>query len=202
MADNKINKETVSLVAMYRNLITRLKELIVVPRKEWRVIKEENFSINEVLGQFSLPLIGMYTAAIFIGYLLSHQGFNFEIALKKSVFTFSSYFFGLYLGYFILSKVMVLFHQKMEKEQVFKLVAFPSVIMYLVGTITALFPETYFVGYFVNLYLVYLVWVGIDQIGAPDKEAHVWQTVLFSAVILFVPMLIQKLLVFISEITL
>jgi len=133
---------------------------------------------------------------------LSHQGLDFEIALKKAIFTFSSYFFGLYSAYFILSKVMVLFRQEMEKEMIFKLVAFPSVIMYLVGTITALFPETYFVGYFINFYLVYLVWVGIEQVGISNKEAHVWQTILFSVVILVIPKLIQKLFVFISELTL
>ncbi len=201
MADSKINKETIGFVAMYRNLITRLKDLMISPRKEWGIIFSEKMSVNEVLGQFSLPLIGVYTAAVFVGYLLSHKGLNFEIALKKAVFTFSSYFFGLYLAYFLLSKAMVLFRQEMEKEMVFKLVAFSSVIMYLVGIITSLFPETYFIGYLVNLYLTYLVWVGIDKTETTTKEGHVWQTVLFSVVVLTIPMFIEKLFVFISELS-
>ena len=190
-----------SFTLMYRNLMSRLKKLIITPQKEWSVIVGENKSVNEVLGQFNLPLIGLYTLAVFIGYLLSHKGLDFEIALKHAAFAFSSYFFGLYIAYFVLSKAMALFHQEMEKEMVFKLVAFSSVVMYLAGTITALFPETFFIGYFISLYLVYLIRVGIAQTDPSTKKVHGWQTVLFSVVILTVPILIEKLFVFISELS-
>jgi len=202
MTNSKTNKGTISLMGMYRNLITRLKALIITPRKEWEVIGREKMSFNEILGQFNLPLIGFYTAAVFVGYLLSQNGLNFEIALKKAVFTFSSYFFGLYIAYYILLKVMELFRQEVDKGMVFKLVAYPSVVMYLVGIVSALFPETFFIGYVINLYLVYLVWLGIGQTPTSTKEAHVWQTVLFSFVILTIPMLIEKLFVYISELSL
>jgi len=115
-----MSKETISLAVLYKNLIGRLKELIIRPQKEWRVIFSEPKSINEVLAQFSLPLIGFYTSAVFVGYLISHQQLDFESALKEAVFTFSSSFFALYVCYYVLGKVLQLFKHDFEKSQLFQ----------------------------------------------------------------------------------
>lgn len=202
MSENKTNKEAISAGAMYQNLVGRLKALVLEPRKEWRKIFAENSTNNEVLSHFNIPLIGLYTLAVFIGYLVSHQGLDFERALKNSIFTFASCFFSLFVAYFILQKTLRLFGQVFEKQHVFKLIAVSSVTIYIVGTIVALFPETYFVINLFNLYVFYLVWLAFPELKELKKEAHVWLTLLVGCVILLLPVLIEYLFSFISKISL
>ncbi|MCU4155453.1 DUF1282 family protein [Carboxylicivirga sp. A043] len=197
-----MSKEAISLGVLYKNLIGRLKELIISPRKEWALIIGERKPINEVLAQFNLPLIGLYTSAVFIGYLLSYQELDFQSALKEAVFTFSSYFFGLYLSYYLLNGLLGVFKFDVDKTTVFQLVAYSSSILYLSGTVAALIPETIIIASIINLYVVYLVWMGIALIKDFAKEQRIWMTTVCSVVILVTPMLIHRLFVYISNLTL
>jgi hypothetical protein len=196
-----MSKEAISLGVLYKNLIGRLKELIIKPQQEWRLIFSEGKSINEVLTQFSLPLIGIYTLTVFLGYLMSHQELDFESALKEAVFTFSSSFFGLYVCYYFFLKLMAILKKEVKKEEMFQLVAYSSSIMYLSGSVVALIPEAIIIGSIVNLYLVYLVWIGLGALNRMTKEVHVWMTIIFGLIILILPSLIHRLFVFISNLT-
>ncbi|MBR8536289.1 hypothetical protein KDU71_12025 [Carboxylicivirga sediminis] len=196
-----MNKETISLGVLYNNLIGRLKGLVVSPQKEWSDIFSERKAINEVLAQFSFPLLGLYTLSTFIGYLLSHQGLDFGSAVKEAVFTFSSSFFGLYVSYFLLVKVGVLLGQEIGKEKAFQLIAYASAITYLTGSIIALVPETIVVASIVNLYIIYLVWLACRVLSTLSQDARIWLTIIASIFILAVPVLISRLFVFISNLT-
>ncbi|MCT4590009.1 MAG: YIP1 family protein [Carboxylicivirga sp.] len=196
-----MSKEAISLGVLYKNLIGRLKELIIKPQQEWRLIFSEGKSINEVLTQFSLPLIGIYTLTVFLGYLMSHQELDFESALKEAVFTFSSGFFGLYVCYYFFLKLMAILKKEVKKEEMFQLVAYSSSIMYLSGSVVALIPEAIIIGSIVNLYLVYLVWIGLGALNRMTKDVHVWMTIIFGLIILILPSLIHRLFVFISNLT-
>ncbi len=196
MSDGKKNKETLLLGDMYKNLFTRIKGLIVRPRMVWEGAFAEKSSLNEVLMQFSLPLIGAYSLAILIGYLLSHQEFDLESALKYAVFIFSACFFGLYSAYFVLVKLMPVLELKGDKEIAFKLVAFSSLPIYLFGFITALFPETFFLSFLV-IYSAYIVW---EATGVLDKNKNkrLWQTIVITVLILLLPYAFNKLLINLS----
>ena len=196
-----MSKEAISLGVLYKNLIGRLKELIIKPQKEWQLIISEGKSINEILTQFSLPIIGFYSLTVFVGYLISHQQLDFESALKEAVFTFSSCFFGLYLIYYLFLKLLVIFKQEILKEELFQLIAYSSSILYLSGSISALIPEAIIIGSIINLYSIYLVWIGLGAMKNLSREVHIWMTVLLGLVILLMPSLIHRLFVFISNLT-
>lgn len=195
-----MDKEAVSLGVLYKNLIGRLKELIVKPQKEWNLIVIERKTINEVLAQFTFPLLGAYTLTVFIGYLLSHQQLDFGAALKEAVFTFSSCFFGIYVSYFLLVKVFEYAGHEIEKEQVFQLVTYSSGIIYLTGSIVALVPETIVIASIVSLYVVYLIWLASAALKV-KKDNRIWLTVIASILILGIPALISRLFIFISNLT-
>ncbi|WP_430816281.1 YIP1 family protein [Carboxylicivirga sp. RSCT41] len=197
-----MSKEAISLSVLYKNLIGRLKELIINPRKEWEMIFNERKSINEILAQFNFPLIGLYTSAVFVGYLISHQELDFESALKEAVFTFSSYFFGLYLCYYLLVKLLPVVKIDLEKAAVFQLVAYSSGVMYLTGSVAALVPETIVIASIINLYVIYLVWVSVSVLINTAKEQRIWMTFIAGVLILFLPTLIHRLFVYISNLTL
>ncbi len=196
-----MNKEAISLGLLYKNLIGRMKGLIINPQKEWEAIFTERKSINEVLAHFTFPLLGFYTLTLFLAYLLSHQELDFAAALKEAIFTFSSSFFGLYVSYFVLVKLKPILGQEVKKEKMFQLIAYASGITYLTGSVIALVPETIIIASIINLYVIYLVWVasGLTRIGSQD--GRIWLSVVSSLLILTIPLLITRLFVFISNLT-
>ncbi|WP_439183710.1 YIP1 family protein [Carboxylicivirga taeanensis] len=196
-----MDKEAVSLGLMYKNLIGRLKGLVISPQKEWSLIFSERKTINEVLAQFSFPLLGVYTITIFIGYLLSHQVLDFGTALKQAVFTFSSNFFGLYAGYFILIKLAGLMKSDVEKEKLFHLLAYAAGITYITGSVIALIPETIVIASLVNLYVIYLVWQAVTVMKPETDDSRIGMSIIISLLILVIPALISRLFVFISNLT-
>jgi len=193
MAEKNMNKDSQTLRVLYKNLFSRLKDLIVNPGKAWNSILTEQTQVNDVLAQFSLPLMGAYTAATFIGYLLFHQGLSFINALKHAGFTFSSCFFGLYLTWFILIKLLPAMQLSESKENIFKLVAYPSLVIYLIGIINNLFPETYIFG-FLQLYAGYIIYEGLGSLNSDNKNNRLQQTIVISLILLALPFVIGKIL--------
>jgi len=199
MADKNMNKEAQTLRVLYKNLFSRLKDLILNPGKAWTSILTEQVQVNDVLAQFSLPLIGAYTAATFIGYLFFHQGLSFDLALRDALFAFSSCFFGLYLAWFLLIKLLPALQLNASKENIFKLVAYPSLVIYLIGTINNLVPQTYFFG-FLHLYAGYIIWEGLGLLIPDNKDSRILLTIVITIAILVLPFVIGKILFRISPI--
>jgi len=199
MAENNMNKESQTLRVLYRNLFSRLKDLIANPGRAWRSILPEQVQVNEILARFNLPLIGAYTAATFIGYLIYHQGLSFDYALKHAIFAFSSCFFGLYLAWFILIKLLPALQLNESKEDIFKLTAYPSLVIYLIGIINNLFPETYFFG-FLQLYAGYIIWEGLGLMNYGNKDSRMLQTIVITVILLALPFIIGKILFRLSPI--
>ncbi len=194
-----MNKEAQTLRVLYKNLFSRLKDLILNPGKAWTSILTEQVQVNDVLAQFSLPLIGAYTAATFIGYLFFHQGLSFDLALRDALFAFSSCFFGLYLAWFLLIKLLPALQLNASKENIFKLVAYPSLVIYLIGTVNNLVPQTYFFG-FLHLYAGYIIWEGLGLLIPDNKDSRILLTIVITIAILVLPFVIGKILFRISPI--
>jgi len=199
MAEKNMNKESQTLSVLYKNLFSRLKDLILNPGRAWSSILPEQVQINDVLAQFSLPLIGAYTAATFVGYLFFHQGLSFDLALRDALFAFSSCFFGLYLAWFVLIKLLPAIQLNESKENIFKLVAYPSLVIYLVGIVNNLVPQTYFFG-FLHLYAGYIIWEGLGLLIPDNKDSRILLTIVITIAILVLPFVIGKILFRISPI--
>jgi len=197
MSVNNLNKQSISFGHMYRNLFNRIKDLLVKPAKAWEIILSERSSINDVLMTFSLPLIGAYSLAIFLGYLFGHQELDFTSALKFAVFIFSACFFGLYMSYFILLKLIPVESMKSDKELAFKMIAYSSLPIYLLGIVTALIPQTFFF-FFLVIYAAYIIWEGLKVLQV-DVEKRGWQTVVVSIMVLLMPYVLHKLLIYLSR---
>jgi hypothetical protein len=171
---------------MYKGLFFRVKNLIVSPAKEWQAIANEGHGINTILTLFSLPLMGMATLATFVGYLINQQAVYFDVALKHAAFTFAAFFFGLYAAYFLLLKVLPLAGVNQDKNWIFKWVAFPSLLIYLVHFVTALFSEFFFLR-FLMLYTGFVVWEALPvSIHSPMKK-RIYLTLLVTVTLLVLP---------------
>lgn len=197
MSTDGINKEQLLLGQMYKQLFARVKELLIKPAKAWEGILAEPISTNDILKQFNLPLIAAYSLAVFLGQLFSYQELDFINALKFTAFSFSAYFFSLYIGYFVMLKMMPLLGMKEDKDLAFKMMAYSAVPMYLLGIVTALVPQAFFF-FFLSVYSAFIVWEGLKVINS-DPQKRVIQALAISALVLFLPMLLKKGLIYFSQ---
>ncbi len=192
------NKE--SLRTKYKSLFIRTKNLVITPKKEWNNIYEENSDINSILSGYILPYIGVLALVSFISHLNLHSDSDKYItALKQALAMFSALFFGLYITYYITKQIMPKFTVNSNEKDLniyaFKLIAYSSVILYLIQLIVAFIPELFFFQA-LSLYTGYIVWKGSEYIGRFESNE---QRITFSAIVgillLFVPYFLFKLIV-------
>ena len=141
----------------YKDLFLRLKNIIVTPEKEWIEIKYENRTLNDIITNYSLPLIGFLSILTFLSELIDTKKFIWEIALKKSAITFISLFGGLLLSYLLLKKLSKLKLFSNIKGYYFELIAYPSGFIYIVLFLVILIPELFFFR-FATLFIGYIYW--------------------------------------------
>jgi hypothetical protein len=51
------------------NIIERVKNILLDPKKEWEVIKTENDTIQSLLPKYVIPLLCVWAIGSFLGYM-------------------------------------------------------------------------------------------------------------------------------------
>ncbi len=185
------NKET--NFSLYKNLTVRIKNLVLKPQEEWDLIHAQKKTINEVLTEYSLPLISLVTLATFLNYIINHQGINFEWALKQAAVIFSALFGGLYLAY-LLVKVLLPRHLLSGKaDYAFRLTGYASGLWYVIILITSIVPELIFL-HLASFYSFYIIWATIDQEKGPSQQQKITITVLIGIIIHLMPYFVRYFL--------
>lgn len=186
---------------MYRQLLLRLKLLFVRPRKVWEMVLSEKASVNTVLMQISLPLIGAFTLATFLGQIINFQGLDYITAVRKSTFVFSSCFFGLYVVHYISCKLFDALQVKMDDVDVFAIIAYASAPIYLLGLIAALIPELSILLVGVA-YVGYLIGLAVQMRAENDGQPKVLLVMITTLLTLGVPYGLFKMLFYLSNLLL
>ena len=186
-----------SLSEKYKNLFVRSKNLIVSPKKEWESIFNEKSDINNVLASYVLPYLGILSLITFVSYIASHHNVPYEAALKRALSEFTSFFFGLYVTFYITKNILPKFTSKLYFSDVknisYKLIAYSSIAIYLVKIAIALIPQLNILQ-FMGVYCAYLAWAGTGYIGAFEtRDLRIVLTVVVSVLLLFVPYFISML---------
>jgi hypothetical protein len=132
-------------------------------------------------------------AAVFIGSLWNFHSVGVTIAFMHSFYTFVAFLSSLLVSYFIVLKLLPFMNLATDKEKVFKLVALPSLVIYLVHLIITLMPEVFFLR-LVNFYAVFLIWEGYQKIFSVNKHKKVLLSLITSAAVLLLPLGIFQLL--------
>ncbi|TCO07407.1 YIP1 family protein [Natronoflexus pectinivorans] len=187
-------KETITTGKLYSNLFMRLKNLILQPGKEWQIIRNENKNINDIITEFSLPLIALCALATFFNFTVNRQGFNLELAIKQSIITFTALFGGLFLAWIILKAS----HSKLRIENknnlAFKITAYASGLLYIISFITNLIPEL-FLFHLVTFYSLFIIWKAIEPEKMPGTEQKSIITIYIAVLIHFIPYFVRYLLI-------
>ena len=90
---------------MYKEILKWVIAIISQPGKAWEMLTKKEEKGDEFLSKFVYPLIGLVTAAAFLGVLFTRKEFDIELALKSSIKTLVASFGGFYLGAYLLNEL-------------------------------------------------------------------------------------------------
>ena len=186
-------QNNISTKSLYKNLFNRLINLIIKPASEWKRIISENKNLNDVLSEFTLPLLAIVTVTAFLDHLFNYQGFEIGVAVKKAVLVFTSLFGGLYLSYYIMLNLLPKFGIESYKDKIFSFVAYSYGYWYLVSFITLLASELLILKLF-GIYSLYIIWKYFEGDKMPEKSQKILLTLAVAIIIHAAPIIIQVVL--------
>lgn len=181
---------------MYKEIFKLIIIITSQPAKAWEMLAERGDKRNEeFLSRFVYPLIGLLTAAAFLGVLCTLKQFSLELALKASIKTLVSAFGGFYLSSYLLNELWQGFFKR-EKDFALcqRFVGYSSVLMFTLNAVQMLLPEFFFLWFF-TLYTVYIVWEGAGPYMQVEENIRLKFVGIVTTLILVTPLLIEKILV-------
>ncbi len=184
-------KKDQSLKLFYIELYLRAKNIIISPSLEWAIIRSENKDINGILSNYLLPLIGLCTISTFISFLINLQEINFELALKHSVVTFTSFFGGLFLAYAILC-IIIPYYYSASKPIIFSLVGYPSTLIIIIAILVNLLPDLVLL-YLGSLYSYFIIWNGVKSLLGLKPNNALSISIIITFLIHFSPFLVYQI---------
>jgi len=146
---------------MYKNLFSTAILLIFKPLDAWKKLNSKQTDDQEsFLSGYVYPFIGLITLTAFIGVLFTRKQFDFQIALKESILVLLSVFGGFFLASYLFNEMWhTLFHRERDMKLCQRFVGYASSLMYCLYIVLSLFPEFFFLRFFL-LYTFYMVWEG------------------------------------------
>ena len=177
------------------NLFSTAISLIFKPSDTWIVLNEKQAdNRNSFLYSYFYPFIGLITLAAFIGVFFTRKEFDLQIALKESILVLLSLFGGFFLASYILNEIWYsLFHCERNMKLCQSFVGYSSSLIYVLNIVLSLFPEFFFMRFFV-LYTFYMVWEGvIPYMKVNESEQFKFASISFLIIIL-APLIIEFIL--------
>lgn len=179
---------------MYKDIIKWVIAIVSQPRRAWDMLSKKEEQGDEFLSRFVYPLIGLVTAAAFLGILFTRKEFDIELALKASIKTLVASFGGFFLGAYLLSEIwQSWFKRERDLKLCQRFVGYSSSVMFALSIILALLPEFFFLRIFV-LYTFYIVWEGAEPYMKVEEPVRMKFTCVATGIILLTPTIIGFLL--------
>lgn len=159
------------------NIIERVKNILIAPKKEWNVIAAEEQSLSTTLTTYVLPLTLIGAAATLIGWGLIGKSYSlgflgsftvkgWDIGIKYGCISLVSAVAGFLITTFVVDALAPSFGAEKNLNKSAQFVAYSSTPAYL-GAIFAILPSIALIGSLIGLYGLYLMYLGI----APMKKA-------------------------------
>lgn len=180
-------------------------ELISKPEKAWNRLAGEEADQERFLSRYLFPLIGMLTLAAFVGVFFADRVFSIEKALRLAIKALLSSLCSFYLGAYILDRLLSgPFGGKSDLPLCQRFMGYASSLVYVLMIVLGLLPSgDFFFLYIFVLYTPFIVYAGAGTYMGIDETPWKWNwtrrtafTIATSALIIFLPGLIDKFLYF------
>lgn len=179
---------------MYKEIFKWVIAIISQPGKAWEMLTKKEEDSDLFLSRFVYPLIGLVTAAAFVGVLFTRKEFDVELALKSSIKTLVASFGGFYLSAYLLNEIWQgLFKREKDLRLCQRFVGYSSSLMFTLNIVLMLLPEFFFLRIFI-LYTFYIVWEGAGPYMRVEENIRLKFVGIATAIILITPALIEFVL--------
>ncbi|MBT3209339.1 MAG: DUF1282 family protein [Bacteroidetes bacterium] len=151
-------------------IIERVKGIISIPAKEWKIIQNEIVDRNDLIKKYALPLIGV--GALFtLGGTALFGTYSLLYTFLNAISVFVTYFLGMYISAFAINEIAPSFGSRKDINVSFKLVIYSSTAIYLAIIVSGIHPDIFgFVKIF-YFYSIYLFWLGITpMLHTPEDK--------------------------------
>lgn len=173
------------------NVVERAKKLILQPKEEWQAIEAEPLTVQEIYTGYVMILAAIPAVASFIGLSIvgvGPFGSTFRVPLGAGVaHLIAIYVLGLGVVYalaLIIEAFAPKFNGQTDFTQSLKLAAFFQTPAWL-GGVFSIIPALWIIGFFMSLYSLYLLFVGLPILTkTPENKALAFTLVLIIAVII------------------
>jgi hypothetical protein len=174
------------------NLLDRVKNILLTPREEWRVIDAEPATPAELYKEYIIPLAAIGPVAMAIGALVfGYHAFGMSYRppigtlLSSAIVTFLLTLGGVYVLALIIDALAPHFGGTSNQMQALKVAAYASTASWVAG-IFGLIPALSVLG-ILGLYSLYLLYLGLPVLmkAAEDKAAGYTGVVVIAAIVLF-----------------
>ena len=187
-------------------MITRVKEIITAPKKEWVVIEGENTPHMKLFTGYVLPLSLIPAIAAFIGYgLIGYSAFGIHIhsmswGIRYAINYWIAMAGGIYVMAYVVNFLAENFGTKKNFDQAFSLVAYSYTPM-LVGGIFLILPSLTILYSLSGLYGLYILYLGMQpMMKAPaEKNTSYFIVSLIAAIVVTVILMTVLGAIFISS---
>ena len=151
----------------FKEIVTRAKNIIIVPKDEWNIIVNENKTSTEVLLGYMIWLILIPVFAVLIGWN-DHLSYGIKLAVQQVV----SIIAGCYLMAWILNELAEKYGAAKNFDRAFGLIAY----CYTADCISGIFmmiPALKFLSVLGSLYSFYLLYTGIrPMMNVPEEKVN------------------------------
>lgn len=147
-------------------MFTRVKNLIVTPRREWFEISQETPDTRQLLINYMLPLVLLNALAAFIGYgliggnLLGQEYSGVDWGIYHAITITGGAIIGVVIGAHITDALAPTFGSEKNIGRSYQLVVY-SITPGWLGGLLAIIPSIALIGMLFGLYGFYLLYTGM-----------------------------------------
>jgi xanthosine utilization system XapX-like protein len=174
-------------------IIARVKAILLSPKTEWLVIKNEMTTSKLIMKKYLAPLLLVPTGALFIGHVFVGSPIigrtNFFSGLIWAVVMYLLSIVGIYVGAYVVNMLAPYFDGKQDELSAFKVVVY-SGTAYFVAGIFYLVPALSILT-ILGLYGIYLLYLGLPVMMECPKDKAILYTIATVALMVVIAILIN-----------
>lgn len=179
-------------------LLKRAAAIIVKPREEWLIIKDENTPIEDLFARYAIILAAIPVLAAFIGQaifgrptLSGYVPLALKENLKQATLSYILSLTGVYLLAYIIDVLAPFFGAKRDLPGSMKIAVYSRTATWVSG-ILLLFPGLTLLAVVAGFYTIFLLYTGMKILKEvpPGRMGGYFAAVFFSSIIIFMGIMI------------
>ena len=173
-------------------LIKRVVAIIVKPREEWCIIKEELTTIEDLFARYAVILAAVPAAAGFIGYsifgrpgLIGYVPISLKENLKWTILSYILSLASVFLLAYIIDMLAPFFGAKRDLPAAVKIVVYSQTASWAAGLLLV-FPQLALLVVGASLYSLYLLYTGMKSVKEvpPDRLTGYFAAAIFASIVI------------------